>query len=102
MAASGAAFTLGHEAVIPEMFEVIVRDLQTQFPQPLDLLQEYLERHIALDGEQHTPMVLQMLSELCGDDCQKWQEAEQAAQVALQTRIALWDGAITQIVMHKS
>lgn len=32
-----------------------------------------------------------MLVELCGDDTQKWQEAEYRAKKALASRIKFWD-----------
>jgi hypothetical protein len=45
-----------------------------------------------MDGEEHGPMALRMVAELCGEDTTKWQEAADAAETALQARIALWDG----------
>jgi len=33
-----------------------------------------------------------MVAELCEDDATKWQEAGDAAEMALRARIALWDG----------
>ncbi len=94
---TAAAFTLGREDVIPVMFRPLVTKLQNRFPGQLTLFQDYLERHIRLDEERHTPMGLQMLAVLCKDDLRKWREAEEAARVALKTRIALWDGVVGQI-----
>jgi hypothetical protein len=53
---------------------------------------DYLERHIEVDGEQHTPMAMQMLADLCGDDDRKWRECAEAAARALRARAELWDG----------
>ena len=39
-------------------------------------------------------MALQMLAALCGNDQEKWREAEESAQVALNARITLWDGIL--------
>ena len=95
--AIAAAFTLGREDVIPVMFQSLVVKLNEQFPGELSLFQDYLERHIKLDEERHGPMSLRMLVELCGDDPRKWKEAENTVEVALNARIALWNGVANQI-----
>ncbi len=99
--AIAAAFTLGREEVIPDMFRALVTDLQKRFPAELTLLHAYLERHIHMDEARHTPMALHMLAGLCNDDPRKWREAEEAARVALNARIALWDGVVEQITIAK-
>jgi hypothetical protein len=99
--AVAAAFTLGREDVIPMMFQPLVVKLAGHFPGELTRFQDYLDRHIKLDEERHTPMALRMLVELCGEDPDKWQEAGDAARVALIARIVLWDGVIDQISLAK-
>lgn len=87
-----AAFTFGREDLIPDMFRSIVSDLDKNFPGKLDTFRYYLDRHIELDEEVHTPLALQMIEELCGEDEQKWLEAKQVARECLKARIKLWDG----------
>ena len=87
-----AAFTFGREDLIPDMFRSIVHDLDKNFPGKLDTFRYYLDRHIELDEEVHTPLAMQMISELCGKDDKKWQEAKEVAKVCLNARIKLWDG----------
>jgi hypothetical protein len=95
--AIAAAFTLGREDIIPVMFKPLVAKLDHRFPGELTLFQDYLERHIKLDEERHTPMALRMLAELCGDNPHKWSEAEESAKTALNARIALWNGVVEAI-----
>jgi len=38
-----------------------------------------------------------MVSELCGEDTLKWQEATEVSQKALAVRIALWDAINKEI-----
>jgi hypothetical protein len=90
--ATAAAFTFGREDLIPDMFRGFIRDQNERLHGRLELMRWYLERHIEVDGEEHGPMALRMVAELCGDDTTKWQEAANAAETALRARIALWDG----------
>lgn len=62
---------------------------------------EARERHIAVDGDHHSHLSLQMTSNLCGNNEQSWKEAEQATIESLQKRIDLWDGAHRQIKNRK-
>ena len=90
--AIAAAFTFGREDLIPDMFRGFIRDQDARLSGRLATLRWYLDRHIEVDGEDHGPMALQMVSELCGNDPVKWSEAAEAAESALRARIAFWDG----------
>jgi len=92
-----AAFTYGREDLIPEMFTQLVHGLERQFPGKLSTLRYYLDRHIALDGDEHGKMGRQMVALLCEGDACREQEATQAAVVALRSRISLWDGIVLAI-----
>jgi hypothetical protein len=96
-----AAFTFGREDLIPEMFTAILKNFQSSFPEiDLSKLIYYFERHIELDGDEHGPMAMQMISELCGNNEIKWSEVEEVSAIALEKRIALWD-AIEEKILEK-
>ena len=86
-----AAFTFGREDLIPGVFKAFIRDQDEQLSGKLALFRWYLDRHIEIDGEEHGPMALRMVSGLCGSDTTKWQQAEAAAVAAIEARLTLWD-----------
>ena len=92
-----AVFTFGREDLIPDMFLEIIKTLKAQFPNQLETLHYYIERHIEVDGEHHSHLALEMTEELCGDDEQKWKEATEATIAALQSRKLLWDSVQEKI-----
>ncbi|GLB51440.1 hypothetical protein NBRC110019_04790 [Neptunitalea chrysea] len=97
-----AAFTFGREDLIPDMFTAILKEMQQHFPElNIEKLVYYFDRHIELDEEEHGPMALQMVSELCGTDEQKWQEATDISIEALKYRIHLWDGIFETITQKE-
>ncbi len=58
----------------------------------LATFRDYLARHIEVDGEQHTPMAMQMVADLCGDDTAKLDACAETVITALRARSRLWDG----------
>jgi hypothetical protein len=90
-----AAFAFGREDLIPDMFTQVVAVKERGHA--LGTFVDYLERHIEVDGEQHTPMAMQMLADLCGDDEVKWQECADTVNHALDARTRLWDGILAAI-----
>ncbi|MES2487411.1 MAG: DUF3050 domain-containing protein [Bacteroidota bacterium] len=96
-----AAFTFGREDLIPGMFTEILRNFQANFPETdLSKLIYYFERHIELDADEHGPMAMQMVIELCAGDAQKWKEVEEISALALQKRIGLWNAIEENIMQH--
>jgi hypothetical protein len=92
-----AVFTFGREDLIPNMFHSIVNDLDNKFPGEVSKFKYYLDRHIEVDGGHHSHLALEMTTELCGNDQQKWEEITNASITALQKRIGLWDGVFDAI-----
>ncbi|WP_309640928.1 DUF3050 domain-containing protein [Flavobacterium sp.] len=96
-----AAFTFGREDLIPAMFTEILRNFEKHFPETdLRQLIYYFERHIELDADEHGPMAMQMITELCGDDAVKWQEVTETSILALEKRVGLWDAIEEKIMMN--
>lgn len=92
-----SVFTFGREDIIPDMFIGLVRSLATTYPEKLSILKYYLERHIEVDGGEHSDLGMQMVSRLCGNDAMKWQEATDAAIRSLEMRVRLWNGIKAQL-----
>ena len=76
--AQAAAFAFGREDLIPDMFQQVVG--VNERIGSLDTFVDYLARHIQVDSEEHTPMAMQMLADLCGEDEAKWAECARDGQ----------------------
>ncbi|HEV2709472.1 MAG TPA: DUF3050 domain-containing protein [Edaphobacter sp.] len=93
-----ATFSLGTSLQqTPNMFRSLVRQLNQETSGKFDQLVWYLERHIEVDGDDHGPLSLKMVADLCGDDPALWEEASQAVEEALRARLRLWNGVLPQI-----
>lgn len=86
-----AAFALGREKIIPDMFRKLLSEMDVQ-KEEAPAFYYYLDRHIHLDEDFHAPLSLQMLNELCDGEAKKIAEAEDAAKAAISARIKFWDG----------
>jgi hypothetical protein len=90
-----AAFAFGREDLIPDMFGQVVG--VNQRIGSLDTFVDYLARHIQVDSEEHTPMAMQMLADLCGEDDARWAACAETVNLALAARARLWDGILAAI-----
>jgi hypothetical protein len=92
-----SAFTFGREDIIPEMFIEIINEIEKNTNSSFDKLRYYLHRHVEVDGQEHGPISLNMIAELCGEDDNKWAECTEIALTAIEKRIQLWNGVRKQI-----
>jgi hypothetical protein len=97
LCAVASAFTFGREDLLPDVFQRIVDELNTEAGGRLEDFKYYLERHIGLDGDEHGPMATRLLQSLCGADDALWESAEQSAVACLIARQELWDGIYESI-----
>ena len=93
-------FTLGREEIIPDMFRKIVADLNNNSSGKFKSFIYYLDRHIGLDEEEHTPLALKMIKELCGEDDSKWNECIECSKSVMRSRIEFWDNILDEINMN--
>jgi hypothetical protein len=92
-----ASFTFGREDVVPGMFRCLIGDMNRRYPGTLDTFQYYMDRHIHLDEEVHSPLAMRMVAELCGTDELKWHECLVEAVACQRLRLKLWDGILTDL-----
>lgn len=92
-----SAFTFGREDLLPDVFMQLVDELNDTGNGELGLFHYYLQRHIALDGEDHGHRAIALIEEVCGDDHRAWRATEAAAKFALRSRLHLWDAILARI-----
>ncbi|MBW8305505.1 MAG: DUF3050 domain-containing protein [Thiobacillus sp.] len=88
-----AALALGREHVIPSMFRAFLSRMAVTDAQAPSF-HYYLNRHVHLDEDFHAPLSLRLLAALCGENADKWREAEAAAEAAVNARLQFWDGVL--------
>lgn len=93
---TAAAFFYGREKLIPDMFSGILKNLDN-----CPKLIYYIERHIELDGDEHSDLAQKCLHSLCQGSEQKLKEAYEVGLKSLELRQKLWDGVLSKIIMKK-
>ena len=90
-----AAFAFGREDLIPDMFDQLTLDDRER--ERLRAFDDYLQRHVEVDADEHTPMAMRMVADLCGDDIAKWDQCADAAGRALNARRRFWDAIMLRL-----
>ncbi|MBI48778.1 MAG: heme oxygenase [Crocinitomicaceae bacterium] len=85
-----SAFTYGREGLIPEVFIEILNKSIYLTNNSYKTMKYYLERHVEIDGDEHGPLSLKMIEELC-DTPEKTYEANTVAKESIQQRLKFWD-----------
>lgn len=98
---AAAALALGREHIIPCMFRSILERFGVN-DGAAPIFHAYLKRHIHLDADFHAPLSLRLLNGLCAGDPQRIDEAVDAAQRAIEARLAFWDGVLAAIEARKA
>jgi len=86
-----SAFVFGREAVIPDMFRGILREWKIE-SSAAPRMHYYLSRHVDIDGHQHGPASIQLLSSIINNKPGSMEAATRYAVRSIHMRISLWDG----------
>ncbi len=97
-----AAFTLGREDLIPDLFTRLLDGLAAAEPARFARFRYYLRRHVELDGESHGPQSQRLLGRLCGDHPAWIRDADDAAASCLEARLAMWDEIHAAVLARSS
>lgn len=88
-----AILAFGRETLVPELFRSLIEGLQLNANDSPALI-FYLERHIQLDEQDHGPLAIRLLQDLCEDSRIKIEQAAEVAEQALAVRLQFWDGIL--------
>jgi len=91
-----ASFCFGREKIIPIMFKSLLEEMNID-RNKAPMFYYYLNRHIEIDGDSHGPLALKMLTILCGQDPQKWNEVKLTALNSIESRITFWDNVLEEM-----
>lgn len=90
-----SSFCHGRENLLPDVFSAVRSNVDGVLANA-PVFRHYLDRHIALDHDEHGPLALRLLASLCDGDPVREAEAEAVSVAAIETRIALWNGVLAE------
>jgi hypothetical protein len=91
-----ASFCHGRENLLPDVLAGVQGGLGPAIDNA-PIFKHYVERHITLDHDEHGPLALKLLDELCGGDEAKVEQANRVGVEAIEARGRLWDGILAEI-----
>jgi len=95
-----SVFIFGREDIISEKVLNVVSNIETD-KTPCTKLSYLLNRYLFLKQEDQRALSYKMLTELCGEDKEKWDEVLTVAKEALKHRKILWDNIYDIILSSK-
>ena len=90
-----SSFCHGRENLLPDVFGEVRKNVDGVLGNA-PVFRHYLDRHIALDHDEHGPLALRLLAALCDGDPAREADAERVSVEAIEARIALWDGVLAE------
>ncbi len=90
-----SSFCHGRENLLPDVFSAVRANVDESL-RNAPVFRHYLDRHIALDHDEHGPLALRLLAALCDGDPQREAEADAVSLAAIKARIGLWDGVLAE------
>ena len=93
---TAASFTFGREDLLPHIFKELVSQPLLANDDRLKKFENYLDRHIELDGDCHSHLAKTMTAMLCKTP-KDWHLAKISAVAAIQARLTYWDNVAWEI-----
>jgi hypothetical protein len=90
-----SSFCHGRENLLPDVFGEVRANVDSVLANA-PVFRHYLDRHIALDHDEHGPLALRLLAALCDGDPAREAEADRVSVAAIQARVGLWDGVLAE------
>ena len=94
-----AVLAFSREELVPKLFKTLNSKLQINAINTPTLF-AYFERHVELDGNNHGPMAISLLEELCKGSEKRKVAAFKSAEQALESRLIFWD-EIHHVLVHR-
>lgn len=91
-----SSFCHGRENLLPDVFGAVRANVDGVLANA-QVFRHYLDRHIALDHDEHGPLALKLLAALCEGDPVREVEVARVSVAAIEARIGLWDGVLAEI-----
>ncbi|HEU5338367.1 MAG TPA: DUF3050 domain-containing protein [Sulfuricaulis sp.] len=86
-----ATLAYGREILIPQLFRSLLEGIQISRSNAPNLY-SYFERHIQIDEQEHGPLAVLMVQELCEGSAEKQAEVMDVVEQALAARPDFWNG----------